>query len=655
MTVLVLDSEVFSPRGNVSSEGVRNQLGRPHLDPWTVLIREAVQNCWDARLGTAQVHVRLDLKELSPIGLQALETYVFHEEAPGIPVKQRLAEARAGKPITILTVADYGTTGLDGPTRAGTPADGRFVGFLRNVGQPPRRAHGGGTFGFGKAAFYLLSALRTIIVHTHCRSEGRPEKRFIVAALGDEIEHRGRRLTGRHWWGQAGTDPVEPAVGATAEAFAGFTGCPQRRGEETGTTITILDVDRRDRTLEDLGGLLIEILLWNFWPKMVAPPGGVAPMRFSCSVGGKEVPVPDPARFPPLDGFVQALQEIDQARGSAHQVQGFRRVDRLKFSHKVYGMLALQKFGLKPRQPLHRLEEVASGGISGDTCHHVALLRAPRLVVRYLPTEPLAQAGTGYAGVALISDDQDGLMARAEPPTHDDWIAEQLPTPDEQRIVRGLLKNIAKAAADFVEPLEQAPVVGSDESVIELATHIGELLMSTSTERAPRPVKTSKATIEDASPRPKPSSETVSPVDEDDAVPPDSARLKVTPRVRPIPLPKLSKFASELMEYEGQGAVRLHFEVKKAPRAEGFRVTAEVLVCLEDGQVEDTPPLGAEVPTLLGWLDSQGTMVVEGSRPLELRNVSVWSGSALVRVVDDACLKPRLAATSIEPSVEVPA
>lgn len=48
MKALELQSERYSASGNVASAGVLNQLGRPTLDPLMVLVREAVQNSWDA-------------------------------------------------------------------------------------------------------------------------------------------------------------------------------------------------------------------------------------------------------------------------------------------------------------------------------------------------------------------------------------------------------------------------------------------------------------------------------------------------------------------------------------------------------------------------------------------------------------------------------
>jgi len=278
-------------------------------------------------------------------------------------------------------------------------------------------------------------------------------------------------------------------------------------------------------------------------------------------------------------------------------------------------------------------------------------------MVRSMATAPLEQTGTGYAGVALIDNEHDALLARAEPPTHDDWIAEQLPTPEEQRTVRQLLRNIERAAEKFVEPLEAAPLSGTDgASVVELATHLGELLMSTTgTERTSKPVRTAKAVIEDASPRPpKPMAESGPTVGGASTPTAEPGPEQGAARIRPVGQPRLRLLDPVLVEHEGQGAVRLPFEVKRGVRAVGIQVTAEALVCLDEGQVEENPPVGAEVPTLLGWLDEAGSMISTGVEPLVLRGVERWAGAALVRLVDDAWVKPRLAATSIEPPPEVP-
>lgn len=42
-------SEPYNATGGLAAVGVLNQLGRPDIEPLEVLVREAVQNCWDAK------------------------------------------------------------------------------------------------------------------------------------------------------------------------------------------------------------------------------------------------------------------------------------------------------------------------------------------------------------------------------------------------------------------------------------------------------------------------------------------------------------------------------------------------------------------------------------------------------------------------------
>ena len=93
-----------------------------------------------------------------------------------------------------------------GPDAGGSPGAKRdFVDFVRNIGQPPDKDFGGGSFGYGKAAFYIASAARTILIDTLCRdADGELERRFIGARLVTTSTMSGRPYTGRHWWGRVG-------------------------------------------------------------------------------------------------------------------------------------------------------------------------------------------------------------------------------------------------------------------------------------------------------------------------------------------------------------------------------------------------------------------------------------------------------------------
>jgi hypothetical protein len=202
-----LQSERYQPTGGISAEGVRNQLGRPRIDRLTLLVREAVQNSWDARL-TEETPVRFSIAGFTAPrdARELLLDVVFRRPAEGIRLREELQD----RSLAILAVSDRRTMGLSGPTRADEPSPRgvapNFVNLLRNVGHPPARARGGGTYGFGRTALFLASRVRTILVHTQIRDGRRMEQRFIAAALGPEFDRRSmtqhHRYTGRHWWGR---------------------------------------------------------------------------------------------------------------------------------------------------------------------------------------------------------------------------------------------------------------------------------------------------------------------------------------------------------------------------------------------------------------------------------------------------------------------
>ena len=72
MTQLQRYSEPYSATGGLAAEGVINQLGRPDIEPLEVVVREAIQNCWDAkRKSVSGVRVEVGRHVLDMQGLAA--------------------------------------------------------------------------------------------------------------------------------------------------------------------------------------------------------------------------------------------------------------------------------------------------------------------------------------------------------------------------------------------------------------------------------------------------------------------------------------------------------------------------------------------------------------------------------------------------------
>ncbi|WP_329069546.1 hypothetical protein [Amycolatopsis sp. NBC_01480] len=415
MTDAAWHSQAFPPEGASAAEGIRNQLGRPELDLLTILVRESAQNSWDARLGDRPVDYHLDLKGVSPAHAPAWRELLSRDipDRSQLPLRSSLSAAA----IRILTVSDRGTTGLGGPTRADNAvvANHDFVSFIRNIGEPRDTDLGGGTYGFGKGIFYLLSRPGTVLVHTRCRVEGGFETRLMGCALwrsyavGNGLS--GRRFTGRHWWGTLSSDNVvEPLVGAEADAVAERLGLRPYLDDETGTTVVVIDPELDERSVVEAGTYLADSIAWNLWPKMLSrTPGEPQPMRFSVHCDGVVVPVPDPRETSPLDMFVTAYEELGSETGGRELSCG-KPVAKL-------GNLGLESSYLVP------FEKTAAGSAAGieTTVHHVCLMRTAELVVTYHEGLKPPIENFSYAGVFRATAELDSTFASSEPPTHDAW------------------------------------------------------------------------------------------------------------------------------------------------------------------------------------------------------------------------------------------
>lgn len=654
MKPLVRDSEPYSARGNVASKGVSNQLGRPRLDPLAVFVRESVQNCWDAHCrDDPHVEVEIGLRTLTMSEVDALRAQIFADPAPETGLMQRLEAAASGEaPMRMLWIADRNTTGLGGPTRADAVSDSKdvptdFVDLLRNVGQPPDKADGGGTFGYGKAALFLMSQVQTLLVHTHCLdAAGKTEARLMGVALGDQYfgtDHDGRhtRYTGRHWWGVAADDGfVDPALGAEADQYAASIGLPIFEAGASGTTIAILDPRfTGDRNPRDAMNLIIESLLWNFWPKLIATDGGRPAIRLRVQLEDEALHIPDPQDFPPLDGFVKALEHLDDF--SAGRTLRFgTEPEPITWHGKTVGVLSLVRTHRRRRGRLAPKSDLPIGGIEAAASSHVALMRTPRLIVKYLPFEPLLGDSWEYAGVFVANPEFDRAFAHAEPPTHDDWVVAQLTDDNERSIVRVTLRRIGEKTRAFADPTATLNKQTRSEGLAPLSARLGEMLVGVSRSPQARPkVRKSKPRIKEAPELDEPGESAQPPNN------PQGASGHATAgggaeagEARPPgrPAVRLVDGGAELRVHEGVGVLATRFVLKHGVRTAGTRLRAQGWARLVGGVREKEPPQGATVPTVVGWRDPTGALITDIEPVASMEQAGEWT--VLMTLLDDASI-----------------
>lgn len=471
-------SQPFSPAGGITAEGLRNQLGRPELSVLTVLVREAAQNSWDAK-ESRRVRFTLDLRAVGPSHMPA-----WRELLRGAPREsgalQSLNEVLRRPTIRYLAVVDRGTSGLGGPTRSdrfAEPGHRGWLSFVLNSGEKQDTDGGGGTYGYGKGAFFLASRVGTVLIHTRFKeADGRLRTRLIGSSLLASYNDDQRPFTGRHWWGDAQLDHCEPLVDDDATRMAERLGLPTFDDGATGTTVVVLDPDLRDPShdedvapdlsMREAGEFLADAAAWNLWPLTLEDR---APrMDVTVTVNGETVAVPDESTDATLAHFATAYR-----RAAGH---GADTEIHCKNPRRLLGHFAAETT-LGARVRSRAAEEL---GLERDTApHHVALMRRPDLVVGYYQGQAKPHPELGYAGVFKVDDALDTVFSRSEPPTHDAWVDAQL-TGYEATYVRVARRRLSERCADLAGP-KHAPRVVESTPVGAVSQRLGFLLAGVGT------------------------------------------------------------------------------------------------------------------------------------------------------------------------------
>lgn len=412
---LDLESERFAPSGGIDGRAARRAMGTPEIEFWDLFLRETLQNSWDARTRPRnRIGFSVDAIRLTVDQQKLMREYVFRD-LPASLAADATFSARGD--IELLVIADTHTKGLGGVTRADVapePNESRdYVDFVRNIGRDSTKKLGGGTYGFGKSVLYDASTISTCLVYSQTHIGDALVNRFIALTVGNQFDHNGHRFTGRHWWGKASEGFVEPLSGAEARDLAVALGLTPLRPDETGTSIAVVQPwSEPGNSLIDAVDHIARAATEWAWPHMLDVEGGPS-IEFKFSAFGEEVVHTDPSTHPSLQHFVRAFEQATLAAKSPkiadvwpwtnHEVVVERPVRRRA------GILTYRKY------------MVPEDAVESNKGHHIALMRSPLFVVKYLPI-PEDVSGAGIAGVFIVDEGADVDFALAEPVSHDDWV-----------------------------------------------------------------------------------------------------------------------------------------------------------------------------------------------------------------------------------------
>jgi hypothetical protein len=353
---------------------------------------------------------------------------------------------------------------------------------------------------------------------------------------------------------------------------------------------------------------------------MVGEPKGEG-IEFSLVWEGRERKLSHPTEYPPLAGFVAALADIkrhlagetDDA-ATVHEIRSLR--PRLLLGH-----LALRKFASQERA-IPRLDS-ESEAIQVDApievpCHHVALLRRPRLVVGYRSGPQLAVDVVEYGGVFLASEEEsvERAFAESEPPTHDAWIARSLSDRAQRSVVNIALRRIDEKMHEFAGVGSVASAGGGGISLGALSYALRSLVPGT-----------------------------------DGTGPEESAGTGTSRGVpqggRPA-APLLDVVDTSYERVDSLPAAVIGFTIKAYGRKWRAKISAVSSVKVDDGgSVENAAPLGSEIPHVLHWVTPSGrTIRARDSVIAQDGDAGRWQ--VAVALADDALLNVALAAEYTE-------
>lgn len=475
MKPLDRESEPYSKFGEMAAAGIQKLLGTPRHSRLETVIRETVQNSWDASRPGQAPEYRIHLRQLSGSQRSILREAIFGDLPTRVDHDGQLRKTLSRKLLS-LEISDFGTTGLGGsvdPRELSRPNESTdFADFMRNIGTPRDTELGGGTYGYGKTSLYRLSSCATVIVYTHTIFRTRRVQRLMACRLGDSFEIRSGKnrgkYTGRHWWGRAG-GPVESSE---AVKIAEGLGLAARGPSDLGTTIMIIGPELGEQSPQDAVDSVIECLLDSFWPKMVERDGDPG-MRFVVHLDEVQQDIPPVDSVPPLNLLASALRKIWRGADDVKRIACQR-------PRKHLGLLAVERGFKGKRTALRRGAEP----LFDETSAHVALMRPAELVVKYLAGYALPSDEMEWAGVFICDDDEEveQAFADSEPPAHDDWEPGNFPDSQEgraqKRFVRTALRRIKEAIDEYAMPPSPSPSTdGGHPSLGALADSLGALLI----------------------------------------------------------------------------------------------------------------------------------------------------------------------------------
>ena len=292
--IKLFEGQYHPMAGGATTGAITKSLNGTSLSDDEVLLRESIQNSYDAKIDNNKpLDVFLNCSKFTRDQAEYLRELFGTSKSIGQTLVHKI-----NPNFYNIEIVDRNTTGLSGyggfKEGSHSNEEEKFHHFVYMMGNDSyKNDTAGGSFGFGKAALYKYSDLRTIIIYTRVKNSNinKYETRLIICRIDERIKDD----TGRCWWGteghyESGLQYAKPLLNEDADEVAKKIGMQSFKETDTGTNILILKAkDSNEETIDKVfkNKFPLYILHW-FWPKTITP-NQSKKIDFSLSFESKDI------------------------------------------------------------------------------------------------------------------------------------------------------------------------------------------------------------------------------------------------------------------------------------------------------------------------------------------------------------------------------
>ncbi len=234
---------------------------------YTTLVREAIQNSLDAVLDESKpVTIKIEVRTLKKIEYMELFTLKRHiqgcidyygEKAVRFkPMLDYFGEGNLDYEMGYINVSDNNTKGMQ---YIENNPNCTFYAFALAQGVSVKEGDGsGGSFGFGKTAYFQISPIRTIFVSSRFHKNDKPAFLGITSLCTHKIDNQKKTAVG-YYYNKYEGDELPVPVTNDEEIPVRF------RRNEPGTSISIIGVDIDEKSRKAAKDEMVEAVLRNYW------------------------------------------------------------------------------------------------------------------------------------------------------------------------------------------------------------------------------------------------------------------------------------------------------------------------------------------------------------------------------------------------------